>query len=329
MSQAEFSAVERNGAVKETSPDIIGLIYIERSLARLRFLVPILMVVMATLYQSLAQAGVVALAVGVLGYNVLTLAVLGEGVLDKTALQRLGLVNTVLDILVASVVFVLFSGDPRSIPVALFPFVAFELGARYGNRGMALGVGLFTVVLAGRIASQVWVFDNPPRAANIIFFFVVVMLLLSVSRDLRLAETARLAATQERERIAEGFRDALAQMMARAGIEDREMTYQNVIETLRRMCATRKSGVDADVGAELGLRLAELISTRPEDIYGVTPREREILKMMATGLTYQQIADNLYVSPSTVRNHASSIMRKLKVNSRYQAVEFSREHRLI
>lgn len=296
----------------------------------MRFLVPILMVVMVFLYDPMTKAGVVALAVGVIGYNVVTLVVLGAGNLERAALERLGLTMTGLDIVVASLTFVLFVGDPESIPVAVFPFVAFELGTRYDNRGMIFGIGLFTVVIAARMASQVFVFGNPLRPGNVVFFLVVITLLLSVSRDLRVAETERLAAVRERERIARDFRNAVAHVMKQVGIDDREMTYQNVVEALRRMCATDGPGREGDdAGVELGKRLTELIAARPEDIYGLTPRELEILRLMASDATYQQIASRLFVSPSTVRNHASSIMRKLGVGSRHQAVDFAREHHFI
>lgn len=296
----------------------------------MRFLVPILMVVMVFLYDPMTKAGVVALAVGVIGYNIVTLVVLGAGNLERAALERLGLTMTGLDIVVASLTFVLFVGDPESIPVAVFPFVAFELGTRYDNRGMIFGIGLFTAVIAVRMASQVFVFGNPLRPGNVVFFLVVITLLLSVSRDLRVAETERLAAVRERERIARDFRNAVAHVMKQVGIDDREMTYQNVIEALRRMCATGGSGREGDdAGVELGKRLTELIAARPEDIYGLTPRELEILRLMASDATYQQIATRLFVSPSTVRNHASSIMRKLGVGSRHQAVDFAREHHFI
>ncbi len=296
----------------------------------MRFLVPILMVVMVFLYDPMTKAGVVALAVGVIGYNIVTLVVLGAGNLESAAVKRLGLTMTGLDIVVASLTFVLFVGDPVSIPVAVFPFVAFELGTRYDNRGMAIGIGLFTAVIAVRMASQIFVFDNPLRPGNVVFFLVVITLLLSVSRDLRVAETERLAAVRERERIARDFRGTVAHVMKQVGIDDREMTYQNVIEALRRMCATDDQGREGDeAGVELGKRLTELISARPEDSYGLTPRELEILRMMASDATYQQIADRLFISPSTVRNHASSIMRKLGVGSRHQAVDFAREHHFI
>lgn len=52
----------------------------------------------------------------------------------------------------------------------------------------------------------------------------------------------------------------------------------------------------------------------------LTPREREVLQSMARGGSNQQIADELFLSRDTVRNHVASILSKLGVNSKLQAV---------
>ncbi len=49
-------------------------------------------------------------------------------------------------------------------------------------------------------------------------------------------------------------------------------------------------------------------------------REREVLEHLAEGRTNQQIAELLFISPITVRNHVSSILGKLQVTDRRQAM---------
>lgn len=57
----------------------------------------------------------------------------------------------------------------------------------------------------------------------------------------------------------------------------------------------------------------------------LTPREREILELVAQGLTNNAIAERFVVSPKTVRNQVSSIFAKLQVTDRAQAIVKARE----
>jgi DNA-binding NarL/FixJ family response regulator len=52
----------------------------------------------------------------------------------------------------------------------------------------------------------------------------------------------------------------------------------------------------------------------------LTEREREVLSLMASGATNKEIAQRLYLSPHTVKEHTSSLYRKLKVRNRAEAV---------
>ena len=52
----------------------------------------------------------------------------------------------------------------------------------------------------------------------------------------------------------------------------------------------------------------------------LSEREREVLSLMASGATNREIADRLYLSPHTVKEHTSSLYRKLKARNRTEAV---------
>ena len=58
---------------------------------------------------------------------------------------------------------------------------------------------------------------------------------------------------------------------------------------------------------------------QPEDLLALSEREKEILRLVAQGRDNTEIAQELYLSPSTVKNHVSSILEKLGVDSRVQA----------
>ena len=61
----------------------------------------------------------------------------------------------------------------------------------------------------------------------------------------------------------------------------------------------------------------------------LTPREREVLALMVQGLSNTAIAARLVVSPSTAKAHVSSILSKLGVTSRTEAVALAMQHHLV
>lgn len=62
---------------------------------------------------------------------------------------------------------------------------------------------------------------------------------------------------------------------------------------------------------------------------GLTPRELEILELIAAGLSNREIAERLFVSENTVKTHAKRLFDKLGARRRTQAVKIGRERRLI
>ena len=72
---------------------------------------------------------------------------------------------------------------------------------------------------------------------------------------------------------------------------------------------------------------------RPNDskreALGITPRELEILELIAQGLSNREIAEKLFVSENTVKTHSSRVFDKLGAKRRTQAVQLGKELRLI
>jgi DNA-binding NarL/FixJ family response regulator len=63
----------------------------------------------------------------------------------------------------------------------------------------------------------------------------------------------------------------------------------------------------------------EYFPPSPADAAGLSPRECEVLALMAGGESNREIASRLQLSPDTVKQHAKSIYRKLRVRNRTEA----------
>jgi len=61
----------------------------------------------------------------------------------------------------------------------------------------------------------------------------------------------------------------------------------------------------------------------------ITPREREVLRLLARGYTYKEIARRLQVSIKTIETHVSSVLRKLQLSSRHELTRWATDRRLV
>ncbi len=61
----------------------------------------------------------------------------------------------------------------------------------------------------------------------------------------------------------------------------------------------------------------------------LTTREREVLRLIARGYTYKEVASRLCLSVKTIETHVSAVLRKLQLSNRHQLTVWANERRLI
>jgi DNA-binding NarL/FixJ family response regulator len=128
-------------------------------------------------------------------------------------------------------------------------------------------------------------------------------------------------------------REAFARVVeaGAAGVLHKTVRIQQVVDGARTLLSG-KSLFSAGEVIEL-LQLAEQSRERDRDTHRyverLTPRELEVLRALADGLSDKEMSESLHVGVGTVRNHLVSIFGKLGVNSRLQALVFALRHGLV
>jgi NarL family two-component system response regulator LiaR len=106
--------------------------------------------------------------------------------------------------------------------------------------------------------------------------------------------------------------DDLVEVIRRAAAGEIVMPAKDLTGTLQRLQRARASRVDAELAAER-----------------LTDREVQILQAIADGQSTEQIASSLFLSPHTVNSHIRSILTKLGIHSKLDAVLFGLRHGLV
>ncbi len=106
-----------------------------------------------------------------------------------------------------------------------------------------------------------------------------------------------------------------------------EDLYNGIIETLNGGAAMNPS--IALKTLKLLRNPIDISNPKDQEIISLSKREVEVLEQLSKGLSYTMIADNLFLSPSTVRKHIENIYKKLQVHSKIEAVQKAKNHNII
>jgi DNA-binding NarL/FixJ family response regulator len=71
------------------------------------------------------------------------------------------------------------------------------------------------------------------------------------------------------------------------------------------------------------------VASVDEDLDRLTDREREVMRLIARGYAYKEVASELFISIKTVESHVSSVLRKLQLSSRYELTRWASDRRLL
>ncbi len=128
--------------------------------------------------------------------------------------------------------------------------------------------------------------------------------------------------------------DVIAVIRAGArGYVTKTISGAELIDAIRRVAAgdavfsPRLAGFVLDAFAGGGASGIDRPSFDPE-LDQLTSREREVLRLIARGYTYREIARELFISVKTVESHVSSVLRKLQLSTRHQLSRWAAERRL-
>ncbi|WP_433166048.1 response regulator [Kribbella sp. CA-247076] len=71
------------------------------------------------------------------------------------------------------------------------------------------------------------------------------------------------------------------------------------------------------------------IASVDEDLDRLSQREREVLRLIARGYAYKEVARELFISVKTVETHVSSVLRKLQLSNRHELTRWATDRRLV
>lgn len=90
----------------------------------------------------------------------------------------------------------------------------------------------------------------------------------------------------------------------------------------------RLAGFVLDAFAGSGSEASRVEGLDPE-LDQLSPREREVLRHIARGYTYKEVARDLTISVKTVESHVSSVLRKLQLSTRHELTKWATDRRLV
>jgi len=192
-----------------------------------------------------------------------------------------------------------------------------ELGARLQVVGEAGGVSEAVTVIAETQPDVVLLDVHMPDGGG--------LAVIEAVRE-RLPDTRFLALS-----VSDAAEDVIALIRAGArGYVTKTISADELADAVARV-----AGGDAVFSPRLAgfvldaFRDAPVAPSIDPEIDLLTPREREVLRLLARGYAYKEIASELFISIKTVETHASNVLRKLQLSNRHQLTRWAADRRML
>jgi DNA-binding NarL/FixJ family response regulator len=131
--------------------------------------------------------------------------------------------------------------------------------------------------------------------------------------------------------VSDAAEDVIGVIRAGArGYVTKTISGADLTDAIRRVAegdavfSPRLAGFVLDAFAQRG----DVVIRDPE-LDQLTQREREVLRLLARGYAYKEIAAELFISVKTVETHVSSVLRKLQLSNRYELSRWASDRRLV
>ncbi len=130
--------------------------------------------------------------------------------------------------------------------------------------------------------------------------------------------------------VSDSADDVIAVIRAGArGYVTKHIGADDLVDSIRRVAEGDAVFSPRLAGFVLDAFATSLPTTSDPDLDQLTAREKEVLRLLARGYAYKEIARRLSISIKTVETHASSVLRKLQLSNRHELTDWAHRRRIV
>jgi DNA-binding NarL/FixJ family response regulator len=130
--------------------------------------------------------------------------------------------------------------------------------------------------------------------------------------------------------VSDAAEDVLGLIRAGArGYVTKTITRDELVDAIERVRSGDAVFSPRLAGFVLDAFAGDLPTPVDPELDQLTPREREVLRLIARGYTYKEMASRLHLSVKTVETHVSSVLRKLQLSNRHELTTWAADRRLL